>query len=93
MVLSRDDYPHQEFQLLCRKLGARYLTRERNEHAKAGNINEAMRHTYGKLILILDADHVPTVDILVKLNRARRRVALELSPVGSHPPKSVAQKA
>lgn len=57
---------HQKLQLLCRKLGARYLTRERNEHAKAGNINEAMKHTHGELILILDADHVPTVDILVK---------------------------
>lgn len=49
---------------LCARLGAHYLTRNRNEHAKAGNINAALRHTNGELILILDADHVPTVDFL-----------------------------
>jgi cellulose synthase (UDP-forming) len=55
---------HEELQVLCAELGVGYLTRERNEHAKAGNINAALRHTEGDLILILDADHVPTQDIL-----------------------------
>ena len=41
-----------------------YLSREKNVHAKAGNINEAMKKTYGDLILILDADHIPTQDFL-----------------------------
>jgi cellulose synthase (UDP-forming) len=41
-----------------------YLTREKNEHAKAGNINEALKKTHGDLILILDCDHVPTQDFL-----------------------------
>ncbi len=49
---------------LCRRLGIRYITRERNENAKAGNINAALAETRSDLILILDADHVPTVDIL-----------------------------
>ncbi|WP_054773779.1 glycosyltransferase family 2 protein [Methylogaea oryzae] len=49
---------------LADSLGIGYLTRARNEHAKAGNINSAMRHTNSELILILDCDHVPTVDIL-----------------------------
>lgn len=50
---------------ICRKFGANYLTRDHNEHAKAGNFNEAMKVTHGDLILTLDADHVPTADILM----------------------------
>jgi cellulose synthase (UDP-forming) len=49
---------------LAGELGARYLTRETNSHAKAGNINAALPHTSGELILILDADHVPQPQML-----------------------------
>ncbi|MEM8785716.1 MAG: UDP-forming cellulose synthase catalytic subunit, partial [Pseudomonadota bacterium] len=49
---------------LCRRLGAHYMTREDNRHAKAGNINAAIKRTNGDVILILDADHIPTADIL-----------------------------
>jgi cellulose synthase (UDP-forming) len=55
-----------ELQALCERLGAVYLTRELNNHAKAGNINAALDKTDGELVLILDADHVPTADILEK---------------------------
>ncbi len=41
-----------------------YLTREKNIHAKAGNINEALKKTNGELVLILDADHIPSKDML-----------------------------
>ncbi|MEZ0323272.1 MAG: UDP-forming cellulose synthase catalytic subunit [Hydrogenothermaceae bacterium] len=41
-----------------------YLTREKNIHAKAGNINEALKKTNGELILILDCDHIPAEDFL-----------------------------
>ncbi|MBL1261876.1 MAG: UDP-forming cellulose synthase catalytic subunit [Thiotrichaceae bacterium] len=51
---------------LCRELGVQYMTRHQNDHAKAGNMNAALPHTHGDLILILDADHVPTVDFLEK---------------------------
>lgn len=51
-------------QELCRELGVVYTTRARNEHAKAGNLNAALQHLDGELVLILDADHVPTRDIL-----------------------------
>lgn len=55
-----------ELQALCQDLGCTYLTRPRNEHSKAGNLNYAlMNHTSGEIILILDADHVPTNDILL----------------------------
>ena len=49
---------------LAGELGARYLTRENNSHAKAGNINAALPRTSGELILILDADHVPQPQML-----------------------------
>lgn len=49
---------------MCRDLGATYLTRERNEHAKAGNINAALKQTSGDLVVIFDSDHVPTRDFL-----------------------------
>ena len=49
---------------IARDLGARYLTREGNDHAKAGNINHALTKITGDLLLLLDCDHVPTRDIL-----------------------------
>lgn len=55
---------HEELRELCQKLGAVYLTRERNVQAKAGNLNAALKKTQGELVLILDADHIPTRDIL-----------------------------
>ncbi|ASP37996.1 cellulose synthase catalytic subunit (UDP-forming) [Bacterioplanes sanyensis] len=55
---------HHELRALCDEIGVRYLTRHQNNHAKAGNLNAALEHTHGELILILDADHVPTEDFL-----------------------------
>jgi cellulose synthase (UDP-forming) len=49
---------------IARALGAQYLTRESNRHAKAGNLNHALAHSSGELVLFLDCDHVPTADIL-----------------------------
>ncbi|CCN36599.1 putative Cellulose synthase (UDP-forming) [Vibrio nigripulchritudo SO65] len=49
----------------CEEVGASYITREKNQQAKAGNINHALGKTSGELILILDADHVPTKDFLM----------------------------
>jgi cellulose synthase (UDP-forming) len=51
-------------QALCVRLGAGYITRERNERAKAGNVNNALRQTSGDLVVVLDADHVPALDFL-----------------------------
>jgi cellulose synthase (UDP-forming) len=53
-----------ELQALCTRLGVHYHTRPRNEHAKAGNINHALQETGGELVVIFDADHVPTIDFL-----------------------------
>ncbi len=48
-----------ELQALCDDLGCRYLTRARNEHAKAGNLNNGLSHARGEIVVVLDADHVP----------------------------------
>ncbi len=59
-----DDGRREEMRELAELAGARYLTRPDNSHAKAGNINAALPHTDGELVLMLDADHVPMPDAL-----------------------------
>lgn len=59
-----DDGRRPEVAALAGELGCGYLTRETNEHAKAGNWNNAFRHTTGEIILTLDADHVPRPEFL-----------------------------
>ena len=46
-------------QALCRDLGARYSTRARNEHAKAGNLNAGLAKSTGEIVVVFDADHAP----------------------------------
>jgi cellulose synthase (UDP-forming) len=57
---------HRVLQQLCEELGVRYLTRERNEHAKAGNLNNGLQHSTGALIAVFDADHAPARDFLLE---------------------------
>lgn len=59
-----DDGRRPEMEELAELAGARYLTREDNSHAKAGNLNAALPRTEGDLVFILDADHVPMPDAL-----------------------------
>jgi cellulose synthase (UDP-forming) len=56
----------EQLQRLCQRLGVTYHTREKNLNAKAGNVNSAIQNTQGELIVILDADHVPTSDFLAR---------------------------
>jgi cellulose synthase (UDP-forming) len=49
---------------MCEDLGCILLTRDNNDHAKAGNINTALHRTQGDLVLILDCDHIPTRSFL-----------------------------
>ena len=62
-----DDGRRPEVRALCEQLGARYLTREDNGGAKAGNINAALPQTSGEFIAFLDADHVPFRHFLTDL--------------------------
>ena len=59
-VFILDDGRRPEFQAFARQAGCGYLTRADNLHAKAGNLNAAMKKTNGELIAIFDCDHVPT---------------------------------
>ncbi|MDF2735756.1 MAG: hypothetical protein K0S97_2380, partial [Chloroflexota bacterium] len=59
-----DDGNRPEVAQLARELGARYLTRPTNEHAKAGNLNHALGIIEADLIAVLDADHVASPDFL-----------------------------
>ncbi|WP_304170129.1 UDP-forming cellulose synthase catalytic subunit [Phenylobacterium aquaticum] len=55
-----DDGRRAEFRAFAEAVGVNYITRPDNLHAKAGNLNNAMRQTNGELICIFDADHVAT---------------------------------
>ena len=59
-VYVLDDGRRDEFRAFCAEAGVHYLTRPDNKHAKAGNINHALRHSHGDYIAIFDCDHVPT---------------------------------
>lgn len=59
-VYILDDGRRPEFRAFARQVGCGYLTRPDNLHAKAGNLNAAMKKTDGELIAIFDCDHVPT---------------------------------
>lgn len=52
---------------LAEQLGVRYLTRSGNEHAKAGNLNNAIPRFTSDLVVFLDADHVPQRRIIERL--------------------------
>ncbi|WP_461470517.1 UDP-forming cellulose synthase catalytic subunit [Pararhodobacter sp.] len=51
---------------LCNELGVMYSTRARNEHAKAGNMSAALEKLNGDLVVVFDADHVPSRDFLAR---------------------------
>ena len=53
-----DDGHRDELRKLCRKFNVRYVSREGNEHAKAGNINHALTIIQGDLFAVLDADMI-----------------------------------
>ncbi|MEM8643792.1 MAG: glycosyltransferase, partial [Pseudomonadota bacterium] len=74
-----DDGRREWLKELCDRLGCGYITRPDNAHAKAGNINNALRHldslpTKPDFISILDADFVPKKSFL------ERTVALMREP-------------
>ncbi|WP_042805939.1 glycosyltransferase [Thioalkalivibrio sp. ALE19] len=54
-----DDGNRPEMKALAERLGCHYLARENGEHAKAGNLNNALAHAQGDFVAIFDADHAP----------------------------------
>jgi cellulose synthase (UDP-forming) len=64
VAATEAQHRHADLQKLCEELGAQYLTRARNEHAKAGNLNNGLAHSNSELVVVFDADHAPARDFL-----------------------------
>ena len=62
-----DDGRRDEMRAMAEELGIGYIRRADNKNAKAGNLNNALKHTNGEFVLQLDADHVPLPNILDRL--------------------------
>src|SRR5258708_2345646 len=70
-------YPHKTYVLddgnrpavreLAEEFGCGYITREQREHAKAGNLNNALQHTSGEFLVTLDADHVALPELIEEM--------------------------
>jgi cellulose synthase (UDP-forming) len=55
-----DDGDRSWVREMCGELGVRYLCRPTPRlHAKAGNLNHALRYVSAEIVLVVDADHVP----------------------------------
>lgn len=54
-----DDGRRSEIAELAASLGCRYLTRKDSAHAKAGNLNNGLKHATGEIVVVFDADFVP----------------------------------
>ncbi|MDJ0556093.1 MAG: glycosyltransferase [Microcoleaceae cyanobacterium MO_207.B10] len=61
-----DDTNRPEVKKLAAKLGCKYLSRDNNYHAKAGNLNNAVSQTNGEFIVVFDADFIPTKNFLIR---------------------------
>lgn len=59
-----DDTRRQSMRQLAQELGCHYITRPDNSYAKAGNLNNALKQTNGELVVVFDADFVPTTNFL-----------------------------
>ena len=63
-VYILDDGSRDWVEDFAKAAGVHYIKRDEHNHAKAGNINNAMKLTSGEFITIYDCDHVPSSDFL-----------------------------
>ncbi len=63
-VYILDDGKREEFRAFAEEAGIGYMTRDDNKHAKAGNINRALKRLDAPFVAIFDCDHVPTRSFL-----------------------------
>ena len=59
-----DDGRRPAFRQFAAEAGVGYITRPDNAHAKAGNLNHALRKTRGEYVAVFDCDHVPVRSFL-----------------------------
>ena len=55
---------HELLKSLCDAMGVHYHARQKNDHAKAGNLNDGLRISRGELVVVFDADHAPVREFL-----------------------------
>ncbi len=63
-VYILDDGTREDFAEFAAQAGVGYVTREKHNHAKAGNINHALTMMDSPYVAIFDCDHVPTRSFL-----------------------------
>lgn len=61
-----DDTRRTEIKQLAQELGCEYIARPDNKSAKAGNLNHAIAQTTAELIVVFDADFIPTKNFLLR---------------------------
>ena len=61
-----DDGSRLQMKKLAERMKIRYITRDNNNDAKAGNYNNALNHTKSPFIATFDADMKPNKDFLMK---------------------------
>lgn len=66
-VYLLDDGEDNRVRNLAEKYNAAYVSRPTHESRKAGNLNFALQHSTGELILILDADQVARPEIIRRI--------------------------
>lgn len=88
-----DDTRRPEMKALAEELGCEYITRPNNNHAKAGNLNHAIAKTNGELIVVFDADFIPTKNFLTRTVGffQDKKVALVQTPQSFYNPDPIAR--
>jgi cellulose synthase (UDP-forming) len=61
-----DDGRRPEMKALAEREGVGYIKRKDNVHAKAGNLNNALKHTTSPLVVTFDADMIPMHNFLME---------------------------
>jgi cellulose synthase (UDP-forming) len=59
-----DDGCREEMRALAGELGVAYIGRAERDHAKAGNLNNALKHCKAEFIALFDCDHAPAPEFL-----------------------------
>lgn len=66
-VFLLDDGRRLNMRAMAEALGAEYVSRQDNNHAKAGNMNAGIQRSDSDLMLFLDCDHVPQPNIIERM--------------------------
>jgi cellulose synthase (UDP-forming) len=82
-VYILDDGTRDDFREFAKEAGIGYIVRQKHDHAKAGNINNALKQMNSPLVTIFDCDHVPTrsfLQVTVGWFLAEKKLAMLQTP-------------